>query len=49
MVDISKDKFEIIGANASESQSIVRPSISYWQDAWRRLKMNKVAMASLVF
>ncbi|WKV09744.1 ABC transporter permease [Thermoanaerobacterium sp. CMT5567-10] len=49
MVDISKDEFEIIGANASESQSIVRPSISYWQDAWRRLKMNKVAMASLVF
>ncbi|QSZ28417.1 ABC transporter permease [Aceticella autotrophica] len=23
--------------------------MSYWQDAWRRLKMNKVAMASLVF
>ncbi|MEG6566897.1 ABC transporter permease [Thermoanaerobacterium saccharolyticum] len=49
MVDISKDKFEIVGANASESQSIVRPSISYWQDAWRRLRKNKVAMASLVF
>lgn len=49
MVEVSKDKFEIVGANAEESQSIVRPSINYWQDAWRRLKMNKIAMASLVF
>lgn len=48
-MDINKDKFELVGANAEESQSIVRPSISYWQDAWRRLKMNKVAMVSLVF
>jgi oligopeptide transport system permease protein len=26
---------------------IVRPSLSYWQDAWRRLKKNKRALASL--
>ncbi|MDO4552940.1 MAG: ABC transporter permease [Bacillota bacterium] len=24
-----------------------RPSVSYWQDAWRRLKRNKVAMVSI--
>jgi oligopeptide transport system permease protein len=27
--------------------AIVRPSLSYWQDAWRRLKKNKRALASL--
>lgn len=27
---------------------LVRPSITYWQDAWRRLKQNPVAMISLV-
>lgn len=26
-----------------------RPIITYWQDAWRRLKKNPLAMASLVF
>jgi len=30
------------------AQRIVRPSISYWQDAWRRLKRNPRALASLV-
>ncbi|HED23965.1 MAG TPA: ABC transporter permease [Firmicutes bacterium] len=28
---------------------MIRPSITYWQDAWRRLKKNPVAMISLVF
>ncbi len=27
---------------------LVRPSTTYWQDAWRRLKQNRVAMGSLV-
>lgn len=27
---------------------LVRPSTTYWQDAWRRLKTNPVAMGSLV-
>ncbi len=28
---------------------IVRPSLTYWQDAWRRLRRNKTAMTALVF
>ena len=28
-------------------EQIVRPSMSYWQDAWRRLKKNKMAITSL--
>jgi oligopeptide transport system permease protein len=29
------------------TQRISRPSLSYWQDAWRRLKLNRRAMISL--
>ncbi|MDD2482506.1 MAG: ABC transporter permease [Lutispora sp.] len=47
-MDISKEKFKHIGINEEKSQSIVRPSMTYWQDAWRRLKKNKVAMIGLI-
>lgn len=46
-MEISKDKFKHIGINEEKSQAIVRPSMTYWQDAWRRLKKNKVAMFGL--
>lgn len=32
-----------------DSEKIVRPSMTYWQDVWRRLKNNKVAIGSIVF
>ncbi|MEG1254756.1 ABC transporter permease [Clostridium sp.] len=48
MAELSKDKFKIIGCNDLDSEGILRPSMTYWQDAWRRLKKNKVAMASLI-
>lgn len=48
MAELSKEKFQIIGCNDLDAERIVRPNISYWQDAWRRLKKNKVAMVSLV-
>lgn len=47
-IEISRDLFRRIGVDEQQSETVVRPSISYWQDAVRRLKMNKVAMASLV-
>lgn len=34
--------------NFKESEKIARPSISYWSDAWRRLKTNKLAMFGLI-
>jgi oligopeptide transport system permease protein len=40
--------FEHVGKNISQMEAIARPSITYWQDAWRRLKQNKVAMLGLV-
>ncbi|KKB71561.1 MULTISPECIES: ABC transporter permease [Bacillus] len=30
-----------------ESESVVRPSLSYWQNAWRILRKNKLAMTGL--
>lgn len=33
----------------TESEIVQRPSLSYWQDAWRRLLKNKLAMLVLVF
>lgn len=46
-MEISKEKFKHVGINEERSQQIVRPSMTYWQDAWRRLKKNKVAMLGL--
>lgn len=46
--DFREDDF--IKADAAEKESFIetKASLSYWQDAWRRLKKNKVAMVSLV-
>lgn len=48
-MEISKEKFRHVGLNEVKSEEITKPSMSYWQDVWRRLKSNRVAMASLVF
>lgn len=47
MLELNKDKFKIIGCEDADADVITRPNITYWQDAWRRLKMNKLAMISL--
>lgn len=48
MAELSKEKFQIIGCDNVASEGILRPSMTYWQDAWRRLRKNKVAIASLI-
>lgn len=47
MLDISREKFQIVGFELSEADAIARPAIGFWKDAWRRLKKNKIAMLSL--
>lgn len=42
-----KLSFEFVSKEKRTAQESVRPSVSYWQDAWRRLKENKVAMVSM--
>ena len=41
--------FEVVGTDIVQSMAMVRPSISYWKDAWRRLKRNRIAIACLIF
>lgn len=47
-MELQREKFQIIGKDLSKSQAIVRPSMTYWQDAWRRLKKNKAAIFAIV-
>lgn len=46
MERIEREMFEHVGKNLEEAQSIKRPSMSYAQDAIRRIKKNKPAMFS---
>ena len=46
MTDLAPADFEPI-RHAQETQGISRPSLSYWRDAWIRLKANKRAISSL--
>ncbi len=41
------EMFQPIGRQTGDDQTIVRPNTSYWKDAWRRLKLNKVAIFAL--
>lgn len=46
--NVSRDKFVIIGKNLEKMESISRPSLTFWQEAWRRIRSNKVAYFSLI-
>lgn len=46
-MELSRDLFVRDAAPAEAREVITRPSLTYWQDAWRRLKQNKVAMMAL--
>ncbi len=48
MAQLTPEKFKVVGFSQEEANRIDRPTISYWQDAWRRLRKNPVAMISLV-
>lgn len=48
MAALSPEKLKIIGYKEEEANRIDRPTISYWQDAWRRLRKNPVAVASMI-
>ncbi|WP_205694179.1 ABC transporter permease [Clostridium sp. JN-9] len=48
-VEISKDLFERVPESERNSDEIVRPSLTFLQDVWQRLKENKLAIAGLSF
>ena len=47
-LDLDKELFTPLSDEEKEFDQIVRPSVGYWADAWRRLKGNKVALVSLI-
>lgn len=44
----NEEHFTFLTKEEKETDSIIRPSVSYWQDAWRKLKGNKIAFASMI-
>jgi oligopeptide transport system permease protein len=44
---ISPDSFIPLTNKTGENNGLIRPAVSYWQDVWRRLKGNKLAMLGL--
>lgn len=46
--DLPADAFEPATSEEKENFIQERKSVSYWKDAWRRLRKNTVAMVALV-
>jgi len=44
---ITDDLFEKVEHNYQNADTISRPSFTYWEDVWHRLKQNKLAMLGL--
>lgn len=44
---LTKDLFRVKGKSIEDMESISRPSLSFWSDAWRRLRKNKAAFLGL--
>ncbi|TBL78139.1 ABC transporter permease [Paenibacillus thalictri] len=47
MMELTQEQFEPLSRTGDGKEAIVRPSLTFWQDAWRRLKKNKLAMFGL--
>lgn len=45
---ISNEMFQPLPKNSLDQEVITRKSLTFWQDAWRRLKQNKVALSAMV-
>ncbi len=42
------DLFKRVKIDDSEKNKVVRPSLTYWQDAWIKLRKNKIALIGLI-
>lgn len=46
----TKQTFQLVGlASLNDQERLVKPSLSFVQDVWRRLKKNRLAVVSMVF
>lgn len=46
--NLPQGSFDRIPRDTEQAERISKPSVSFWQDAWRRLKKNKGAIFSLI-
>lgn len=46
--NLDRSKFITVGKNIEKMEAISRPNLTYWKDAWRRIKQNKVAFMGLI-
>lgn len=49
LAEVQDDWFKPVDKDAAKKEEVVRPSLSYWKDAWRKLRKNKLAMMGLIF
>ena len=47
-MEYSEELFTIIGCDEAQGEKIGRPQTTYWKDAWRRLRQNKVAIFAMI-
>lgn len=45
---LTPEDFQFVGKNIEKMESISRPSLTFWQEAWRRIRGNRVAFFSLI-
>lgn len=45
---LNKDMFQPLPKRGEDIEEYTDPSLSFWQDTWRRLKENKLAMSGLI-
>ena len=43
------ESFERITIDSSHAERITKPSLSFWQDAWLRIRKNKAAIVSMSY
>ena len=43
----TSEDFQIVGPDTNQSEVIYKPSLTFWQDGWRRFKKNKLALSFL--
>jgi len=48
ITEFEDDAFDIIGCEDLDAEAIVKPSLTYWKDVWRRFKGNKLALLGLI-
>ncbi len=46
-IALPDNAFDHLGVDPLDAEKVTKPSVSYWQDTWRRLKKNRFALIGL--